>query len=180
MIANASLHQIQDLTAQRALEKGFSLGELADRKTLDFPFEAGLALCRLMAAVEAHRKSLDPYAVLNSAEAEALANASAAFGGERDLDRISVEKKYLIAKLVLIASECAEAIEAVLETGSDNPKTSQSMVAEELADVVIRSIGLGNELRQAFPGVPCDVAQAVVEKIDYNEKRPYKHGQKLY
>lgn len=177
-LKDMNLSQLQTLCSQRALEKGFDQTQLADPKVLEFPVSVGLLLVSLMGAVEDHRKGAGVN--LSSAENEALANALAKFGTERDLDRLSPEKKYLITKLVLIASEASEAIEAVLETGSDNPKTSQSMVAEELADCLIRSIGLEQELRLAFPDRENSVAQATVEKIEYNAGRAPKHGGKLY
>ena len=74
-----------------------------------------------------------------------------------------------------IGPPCAAKI--VLET--DSPKTSQTLVAEELADVVIRAVGLKAELDQAVAGKN-SVAVATAEKIVYNAGRPKMHGSKLY
>jgi NTP pyrophosphatase (non-canonical NTP hydrolase) len=73
-------------------------------------------------------------------------------------------------QLMLVVCEVAEAVEA-LRNG--NPKSEKipefSHVEEELADAVIRIMDFaeGNKL---------NVAQAILDKITYNLRRPAMHG----
>jgi len=76
--------------------------------------------------------------------------------------------------LMLIVSELSEALEAIRH---GNPPDSHipkfSGFEAELADVVIRAMTLAesNDLR---------LAEAIVAKMVYNRKRPYRHGGKRF
>jgi NTP pyrophosphatase (non-canonical NTP hydrolase) len=68
--------------------------------------------------------------------------------------------------LALIHSEVSEALEA-------DRKGQEENFAEELADVCIRIFDLC-----ALKGI--DLEKAIVEKMEYNKSRTYKHGGKAY
>lgn len=182
-ISKMNLLEIEHLTSERAAEKGFSLDAMADSSVLDIPVGVALVDLQLMEAVEGHRKSRNGERIdfKHPAHGEAVALAYDDYKKDGLLDKLTPEKKYLITKLLLINTEVAEAVEAILEVGTDNPKTSQLLVVEEIADIVIRALGLKNEIEAAYPGHPgTSVAAAVAEKIVYNASRPHKHGNKLY
>jgi NTP pyrophosphatase (non-canonical NTP hydrolase) len=181
-IVEMNLFELEVLTSGRAAEKGFSQAELIDDHILELPVALACMELQAMAALEKHRKSQDGSRIEFEHPAMMEAMTLARFDMAKDgaLERLTPQKKYLITKLLLISSEVAEAIEAILELGTDNPKTSQTMVTEEIADVVIRAVGLKNELEAAYPGAAVSVAKAVAEKIEYNNSRPKKHGNKHY
>jgi len=70
----------------------------------------------------------------------------------------------LLGKLALISSEVGEAAEAVRDHDLD-------LLMEELADVVIRVMDICDALG-------LDLWEAIRIKMDYNEKRPKRHGRK--
>lgn len=180
-IAAMNLHEIEALTDGAAADKGFGFAAIADPATLEFPVRQSLLLVAMMAALERHRKGQDPAISGNIAdEMQGLYEDFRQKTGVQ-MNQISSEKKYLIAKLMLIASEVGEAIEAVLGMTEDVPKTSQPMWVEEVADVVIRAIGIISDGKAAYPIEPdISVASATCEKIVFNRSRPPKHGNKLY
>lgn len=69
------------------------------------------------------------------------------------------------AKLMLIASEVAEAMEA------DRNNMPAAAVHEELADIVIRCMDLAQALN-------CDLGKVIYEKHLVNLARPYKHSKR--
>ena len=74
-------------------------------------------------------------------------------------------------KIALIHSELSEALEADRNT---NPKLSDKFPQflerdVELADVLIRLFDLCGHLEVDLPAI-------VIAKMDYNSKRPHKHG----
>ena len=75
--------------------------------------------------------------------------------------------------LMLMVTEIAEAMEAYR---SGNPESEKipgfSQMEEELADVVIRLLDYAG-------GENLDIEGALLAKMAYNEKRPYRHGGKL-
>ena len=76
--------------------------------------------------------------------------------------------------IALMHSELSEALEA-LRNGNppDNHIPIFSGVEAELADVVIRIMDYAE--KKNF-----NVSKAIIEKIDYNRTRPYKHGGKKF
>lgn len=93
------------------------------------------------------------------------------------INAMAPERIKLVGKLILIATEAAEAIEHVVlaEPGDDivsikyNEKGAPDGVAIELADVIIRA---GDD--SVDFGLP--LIQAILIKMAYNATRPYKHG----
>lgn len=79
-------------------------------------------------------------------------------------DPTSISEGLLISqKLMLIVSECSEAMEAV--------RKSQSFTefSEELADILIRTVDLGHDM-----GIDFDTI--VAEKMEKNRQRGFRHG----
>lgn len=72
--------------------------------------------------------------------------------------------------LMLIVSELAEALEALRHGNPPDEKLPQhSNFVVELADAFIRILNYAGERN-------LDLAEAVIDKMKYNESRPYKHG----
>lgn len=71
----------------------------------------------------------------------------------------------IATRLMLIVSEVSEALEALRKDNRDN-------FAEELADVVIRVCDLAG-------GLEIDLEKEILNKIERNKDRPYKHGKKF-
>ena len=66
--------------------------------------------------------------------------------------------------LALIHSEVSEALEAFRKGDRNN-------FAEELADVIIRTLDLGH-------GLGFDMQAEIADKMEFNRNRPHKHGGK--
>lgn len=88
-------------------------------------------------------------------------------------DILSLKAAYDVSKLGLMMTEIAEAIEG---RRHGDPKSDKlpafTQQEEELADCIVRIMHYSahEKLR---------VAEALVAKLDYNEKRPYKHGKQV-
>jgi NTP pyrophosphatase (non-canonical NTP hydrolase) len=76
------------------------------------------------------------------------------------------EERSFAEAVVLIHCELSEAIEA-----DRKGEAWEENRAEELADVVIRIGDLCGKLQ-------IDLEKAIIEKMEYNKTRPYKHGKK--
>jgi len=75
--------------------------------------------------------------------------------------------------LMLMVTELAEAMEAYRNGNPESEKTPGfSQMEEELADVVIRLLDFAG-------GENLNIEGALIAKMAYNEKRPYRHGGKL-
>jgi len=68
-------------------------------------------------------------------------------------------------RLMLIVSEVSESLEALRNNDREN-------FAEELADVIIRTCDLAG-------GLEIDLELEIVNKINKNKDRPYKHGKEF-
>lgn len=64
--------------------------------------------------------------------------------------------------LMLIVSEAGECCDAYR-------KQQKEKMAEELADIIIRTLDLAE-------GFDIDIEKEVLQKMEYNKTRPYKHG----
>lgn len=71
-------------------------------------------------------------------------------------------RNFVLAQLAMIASEVGEAVHAI-QHGADDA------LGEELADVGIRLLDLAGFLR-------LDLGREIIEKMEANKSRPYKHG----
>lgn len=73
-------------------------------------------------------------------------------------------KGNMLAKLMLVVTECAEAAEDVRHERWDH-------FPEELADIVIRCFNIAGALN-------IDLEKAIETKMEVNHGRPYRHGTK--
>jgi NTP pyrophosphatase (non-canonical NTP hydrolase) len=69
----------------------------------------------------------------------------------------------LSTKLFLASSELTEALENLRNNGTPDH------LAEELADAIIRIADFAGQM-----GLPLE--EAIIEKMERNKKRPYRHG----
>ena len=74
-----------------------------------------------------------------------------------------VDRSFTLEQIAKIVSECGEAVSAIQHDMADD------IVAEELADVVIRTLDLAGHM-----GV--DFGSILIDKMEANKQRPYKHG----
>lgn len=77
-------------------------------------------------------------------------------------------------KLMLIVSEIGEACEALRKDNRQEPgqKWLKDTFEDELADAMIRILDLAEKL-------DIDMNWQIFNKLDYNQKREYKHGKKF-
>lgn len=71
--------------------------------------------------------------------------------------------------IALIHSELSEGLEAHRKDLMDDKLTHRKGLEVELADALIRILDMG-------AGLGMDIGGALMEKLDYNSKREYKHG----
>lgn len=83
------------------------------------------------------------------------------------------EEPSVAQRIALMHSELSEALEADREGNPASDKIPFSKIEEELADEVIRIMDFA-----AHMGF--NIGEAIVDKIQYNATRPYKHGKKKY
>lgn len=72
---------------------------------------------------------------------------------------------WISAKLMLVVTEVAEAMEGHRKNLQDDKLPHRKMLEVELADAVIRIFDLAG-------GLHLDVAGAVIEKLQFNQQRP--------
>lgn len=73
--------------------------------------------------------------------------------------------------LMLVTSELGEALEGHRKDLMDDHLKHRKMFEVEIADAFIRLLDLS-------AGLGLDLGMAMVEKLEYNRSRPYKHGKK--
>lgn len=76
-----------------------------------------------------------------------------------------------LAMLMLMVEELGECCSGVRKDAMDDHLLDRKMEVAELADVVLRIMDYCT-----FHGLP--VAQVIIEKMQYNATRPYRHGDK--
>jgi NTP pyrophosphatase (non-canonical NTP hydrolase) len=81
-------------------------------------------------------------------------------------------------KLALIGDEVSEALKVHREEFADTLENDNNMTAEqeyqfteELADIVIRTLDLAG-------GLGLYIGESIMEKIEKNKDRPYRHGKR--
>lgn len=77
----------------------------------------------------------------------------------------AADRDFTLAQIAKIASECGEAVHAIQH--GEQPEN----MTEELADVIIRIFDLCGHLDMDLGGI-------LVRKMEYNTRRPYKHGKR--
>lgn len=78
-------------------------------------------------------------------------------------------KRNVGESLMLVVTELSEGLEGHRKDLNDDHLPHRKSLEVELADAVIRIMDLGY-------GLCHRVADALVEKLEYNRKRPFKHG----
>lgn len=73
--------------------------------------------------------------------------------------------------IALIHSEATEALEAVRNNHPDSRKIPYQEVEEELADIAIRLMDYAEHKQYRLP-------ESILSKLDYNQSRSYRHGNK--
>jgi NTP pyrophosphatase (non-canonical NTP hydrolase) len=84
----------------------------------------------------------------------------------------SVDDIFIAKQLMMIVSETVEVLEAIRK---DKGKQE---VADEMADIVIRTLDLYQGLRDNGY-VDVDLQSSINKKTDYNKSRPERHGVKF-
>ena len=74
--------------------------------------------------------------------------------------------------IALMHSELSEALQYIRNEKTSDHISPFTGVEEELADVIIRIMHYASHYK-------LDLASAIITKILYNDKRPYKHGKKF-
>lgn len=81
----------------------------------------------------------------------------------------AVKKAFNAQLLALIHSEISEALEADRKDLMDDKLTHRTGLEVELADATIRIFDMAG-------GLNLDLGGAILEKLEYNKSRPFKHG----
>lgn len=77
-----------------------------------------------------------------------------------------------LARIALMHTELSEAVEGIRKNAMDDKLPHRSMEEVELADALIRILDDAGAYK-------FDLGGAVVEKLNYNRTRPYKHGKQV-
>jgi NTP pyrophosphatase (non-canonical NTP hydrolase) len=104
-----------------------------------------------------------------NAIAEVMAEDSAKQGFNEHYDN----PLYIPTKIMLVVTELAEGIEGHRKGEKDQHLPKYESLTVEMADAVIRLMTLAGEGR-----IP--LAQAIIDKMQFNRTRPFKHGGKKY
>jgi NTP pyrophosphatase (non-canonical NTP hydrolase) len=98
-----------------------------------------------------------------------------------EIHQIAVDKRFwpkevddifITKQLMMIVSEAVEVMEAIRKN------MGKSNVADEMADIIIRTLDLYQGLRDN-DYVDTDLQAALNSKVDFNKSRPEKHGVKF-
>lgn len=81
------------------------------------------------------------------------------------------ETLYKLSQIALMHSELSECVEGVRKDSPDDHLPNRSMEVAELADTIIRVFNYAG-------GYNLPLAEVLLEKMDYNDARPFKHGGK--
>lgn len=85
-------------------------------------------------------------------------------------EKIKAVEKALVGQLIALQhSELSEALEADRKDLMDDKLPHRKGLEVELADAVIRIFDTAG-------GLDMDLGGAIIEKLEYNTSRPYKHG----
>jgi len=77
-----------------------------------------------------------------------------------------------LSRIALMHSELSEALEGIRKNLPDDHMPNRSMEVAEMADTVIRILDYAG-------GYDLPLSEVILEKMKYNEGRPFKHGDKL-
>lgn len=96
--------------------------------------------------------------------------------------RNRLQLMFMNEKLMLIVSEAAEAMEGIRKNGlqPDDKLTHRPNLSVELADIIIRCIDFAEGIGLHDNDGNNEVITVVMEKINMNAKREYKHGGKKF
>lgn len=83
-----------------------------------------------------------------------------------------VKNLFISQQIALIHSEVSEAMEYHRKPKPDNHLPHRTGFEVELADAIIRILDLCGYLQ-------IDINTVIFEKLEYNTKRPYKHGKQF-
>lgn len=84
---------------------------------------------------------------------------------------MEIEVLWKLSRAALQHSEISEAVEGVRKNLPDDHLPHRSMEVAELADTVIRILDYAG-------GYNMPLAEVILEKMAYNSKRPFMHGDK--
>lgn len=95
--------------------------------------------------------------------------ARAEFDRLREIELLSIHLGLIMGE----AGECLEVLRKNPSAPAEHLDPAQFLhVEEELADIVIRTMSIAYHLNYSL-------SAAIIAKMDYNDKRPFKHGKQF-
>lgn len=128
-------------------------------------------------ASDLHKRNVNKGFYDDYVDIDEILNSYADSADDKDVDakveklRKSLRRMQANEKLLLLISEVIEVVEYWRKSGDKLPANSE-MVQEEYADVFIRLMD-----SVAFNDI--DIDEAIKNKMEKNNSRPYKHGVKF-